>query len=46
MPVWVGQLVMAERWGIPPWEVGKAPLIWYIRQQAYDDAVAKGHADR
>jgi hypothetical protein len=37
---------MAERWHIPPWEIGKAklgdnPILWYRRQIAWDNAKHK-----
>ncbi len=39
-PSWVTVLIMAEKWGVPPWEVGDAPgsLMWAARQNALDEA--------
>jgi hypothetical protein len=36
---------MAERWGVPPWEVtGEQPperVIWYLRQMAYSEELGR-----
>lgn len=32
LPDWVVYLKLAERWGIPPWEVEEAPYLWIVRQ--------------
>jgi len=40
-PDWVVDLVLADKWHMPPWEVAEnAPLIWVARQNALDEARA------
>jgi hypothetical protein len=34
-PWWVSHLVLADRWGMKPWEMGDAPLVWVIRANEY-----------
>ena len=40
VPSWVTSLVLAERWGIPPWEVAdhESSLLWANRAAALDQA--------
>lgn len=30
-PWWVDTLILAEKWGIPPWEIEEGPAEWFER---------------
>ena len=41
-PWWVTPLLLAEKWGTPPWEIieVEGSLMWAARQNALDEARA------
>jgi hypothetical protein len=47
-PTWLGVLQMAEAWGVPPWEIMRAPgsLLWAARWAAYRKEVHRIEEER
>ena len=45
VPAWAQCLVLAERWGTPPWEIytAKGGIVWAARAAALDRAREKSH---
>lgn len=45
--MWVSSLFLAEKWGIPPWEVEElCSQNWLERAMAYYDVVAEAQAPK
>ena len=44
LPVWVSVLLMAEKWGVPPWEIAssRSQTYWTTRFAVLENERARG----